>query len=437
MSIEKISSRVLFVSGELIAGDLALRLKAEGCEVKLFVDHPEQKGCLEGFVERVNDWRQELEWVGKNGLIVFDDVGYGQDQDDLRKAGYRVVGGSAGGDRLEKDRRFAQELLAQGGMLTVPIFDFATPQEAMEFVKENPRAWVVKQNAHQSSLLYVGVLSDGRDALSILETYAKNGVKKITLQEKIEGIEVSINRYFNGTDWVGPSEITIEHKSLFNDNIGPKTGEMGNLMWYDDGEGRFFEETIEKLKPYLRAVDFRGDIDINCFIQEDKVYPIEVTARFGCPITHSQSVMHLSPWHEFLGAVADGKGYNLKHRDGYCIALTLALPPFPYEGILAKEYSSEGLELFFKEPLTIEEMKNIHFEAITKKKSGTMERYFVTHSIGYTLFVTGYGKTVEQAQKNVYALAEKVVIPKIFYRTDIGASFARTDKMRLEQWGWI
>jgi len=437
MSAEKIFPRVLFVSGELIAGDLALRLKMEGCEVRLFVDHPEQKECLEGFIERVSDWRTELEWVGKGGLIVFDDVGYGQDQDDLRKEGYRVVGGSFGGDRLEKDRRFAQELLAESGMSTVPIFDFPSPQEAIAFVKAHPKAWVVKQNAHQSALLYVGVLDDGRDALSILETYAKNGVKKVTLQERIEGIEVSINRYFNGTDWVGPSEITIEHKSLFNDNIGPKTGEMGNLMWYDDSDGRFFNETISKLAPYLREVNFRGDIDINCFIQQDKVYPIEVTARFGCPITHSQSVMHLSPWYEFLGAVADGKGYDLKHQNGYCIALTLALPPFPYEGALKKEYSSEGLELLFRESLTKEEMENIHFEAIAKRKSGIMERYFVTHSIGYTIFVTGFGETVEKAQKTVYSLAHKIVIPKIFYRTDIGSSFVRTDRALLKKWGWI
>lgn len=435
--IETQPKRVLFISGELIAGDLALRLQAEGCEVKLFVDHPEQQQCLNGFVEKTNDWEKELEWVGKEGLIVFDDVGYGSIQDDLRKKGYRVFGGSAGGDRLEQDRRFAQDLLAKLGMSTVPIFTFNTPIEAREFVRTNPKAWVVKQNTHQSALNYVGVLPDGRDALSILEIYEANGVKNVTLQERIEGIEVSINRYFNGKDWVGPSEITIEHKSLFNDNIGPKTGEMGNLMWYDGSDGRFFDETIGKLKPYLQSVDFRGDIDLNCFIKKDKIFPIEVTARLGCPITHSQSVMHLSPWYEFLGAVADGKDYDLKHEEGYCIALTLALPPFPYEGTLAKEYSSEGLELFFKESLTDEEMKNIHFEAIEKRKSATMERYFITHSIGYAIFVTGNGLSVEEAQKNVYSLARKVVIPKVFYRTDIGSAFVRADKTQLEKWGWI
>lgn len=435
--LDQTPPRVLFVSGELIAGDLALRLQSEGCEVKLFVEHLEQKQCLKGFIERVDSWHDQLEWVGKDGLIVFDDVGYGKVQDDLRRAGFRVVGGSEGGDRFEKDRRFGQELLAQCGMRTMPNLDFETPEAAIEYVKAHPKTWVVKQNTHQSALNYVGVLPDGRDSLSVLETYAKNGVRNVTLQERMAGVEVSINRYFNGSDWVGPSEITIEHKSLFNENIGPKTGEMGNLMWYDDSNGKLFDATIGKLKPYLREVDFRGDIDINCFIDKGDIYPIEVTARFGCPITHSQSVMHLSPWYELLGAVADGKDYELRYRGGYCIALTLALPPFPYEGTLASEYSSEGLELLFSKPLTREELKNIHFEAIEKRTDEAGERFFVTHSIGYTVFVTGFGSTVEEAQRNVYSLAKKVIIPKIFYRTDIGDSFRRSDKEALERWGWI
>jgi phosphoribosylamine--glycine ligase len=429
--------RILFISGELIAGDLAYRLKLEGCDVKLFIEHTEQKHCLDGLVEKTDDWKNELDWVGKEGLIVFDDVGYGKIQDDLRKDGYRVVGGSEGGDRLEKSRRFAQEILSNLGMQTVPIVDFSTPREAIDYVQNHPGKWVVKQNNHQSALNYVGELEDGRDVLSILETYERNGVRDITLQERIEGIEVSINRYFNGSDWVGPSEITIEHKSLFNDNLGPKTGEMGNLMWYDDANGRLFEETIARLKPYLQKVDFRGDIDINSFISEKGVFPIEVTSRFGCPITHSQSAMHISPWHELLGAVADGKPYDLKHRDGYCIALTMALPPFPYEGTLAKEYLSEGLEIFFKGVLTEEEKRNIHYEAVALMHENGIERYVVSHSIGYTMFVTGFGNDVSDAQREARSLAEKIVIPKIFYRTDIGTSFMSTDRKKLRDLGWI
>ena len=435
--VNKLNKRVLFVSGELIVGGIALKLKGEGCDVKLYIENPKQKKCLDGFVEKTKNWKKELDWVGKDGLIIFDDVGYGTEQDSLRKSGYSVVGGSEGGDRLEQDRSFGQKVLAGVGMQKVPTYNFTTCAEAIQFIESHPNAWVLKQNAHQSALTYVGVMDDGKDVIGLLRNYESKGVKNISLQEKINGIEVSINRYFNGHDWVGPSEITIEHKSLFNDNIGPKTGEMGNLMWYDDNEGRFFQETLARLKPFLKENDFRGDIDINCLIDKDRVFPIEITSRFGCPITYSQSVMHLSPWYEFLSAVAQGRDYKLKHRNGYCIALTLALPPFPYEGSIASEYLSNGLEIFYKEKLSDKETKNLHFESVIKKCYDKLERFFVSKSIGYLMFVTGYGKSVQQARKNVYSLTEKIIVPRVFYRTDIGMSFINSDAKILKEWKWI
>ncbi|MDO8565702.1 MAG: hypothetical protein Q7S04_00760 [Candidatus Moranbacteria bacterium] len=429
--------KILFVSGELIAGDVAYRLKKEGCEVKLFIEHPNLQHGLDGFIEKTSDWRKELSWVGKEGLIVFDDVGYGKEQDELRKAGYRVVGGSESGDKLELNREYGQWVLAQHGMNIIPTFNFHDVSDAIKFVSDRGGVWVVKQNSHQSALNYVGALEDGRDVINVLEIYRRNGIKNITLQEKIYGIEMSINRYFNGREWVGPSEITIEHKSLFNDNLGPKTGEMGNLMWYDDSEGKFFKETLDKLKPFLQETNFRGDIDINCFIKEDKVFPIEATSRFGCPITHSQSVMHISPWREFLEAVADGKDFTLEHKNGYCIALTIAVPPYPYEGSLDKAYSPEGLEIFFKDDCIEKEREHFHFEGAIKRIEGEKKRYFVCRSLGCVLYVTGYGKSVEEAREAVYARAKKVIIPKVFYRTDIGMPFINSDQEVLKKWGWI
>lgn len=429
--------RVLFVSGELIAGDVAYRLKEEGCEVKLFVAHPSLQQGLDGFIEKTFDWRKELSWVGKDGLIVFDDVGYGKEQDQLRKDGYRVVGGSEGGDKLELNREYGQWVLAQHGMTIVPTFNFQNAAEAIKFVSTRSGMWVVKQNNHQSDLNYVGALADGSDVINVLELYERSGIKNITLQEKINGIEVSINRYFNGADWVGPSEITIEHKSLFNDDLGPKTGEMGNLMWYDEGDGKFFKETLNKLTPYLRETNFRGDIDINCFIKEDSVIPIEVTSRFGCPITHSQSVMHISPWHEFLGAIADGKNYDLKHKNGYCIALSIAIPPFPYDVSLMGTYKSEGLEIFFKDGCIEREKGHFHFEGAVKKNNNNQERYFLSRSLGCAMYVTGCGEDVAAARDAVYSRAKKIVIPKMFYRTDIGVSFMNSDRETLKKWGWI
>jgi len=104
-----IKKRVLFISGELIAADLAYTLKKEGCEVRLFIDNKSDKDSFDGMVEKTTNWEDDLGWVGKDGLIIFDDVGYGNIQDKLRSEGYLVIGGSSDGDKLELDREYAQD----------------------------------------------------------------------------------------------------------------------------------------------------------------------------------------------------------------------------------------------------------------------------------------------------------------------------------------
>lgn len=430
---------VLFISGELIAADLCLRLKDEGCNVKLYIEDESRKDCLEGMVEKTDDWKKELNWVGKDGLIIFDDVGYGQEQDELRAEGYNVVGGSLGGDKLEKEREFAQVVFSSHGMTALKTLNFHDVNKAIKFIKKNKDAWVVKQNSHFSSLTYIGTMEDGSDAISILESYRrlKENIGTISLQKKVSGIEVAVARYFNGNDWIGPIEFNIEHKRLFNSDIGPMTGEMGTVIWYsDDNNIRLFQQTLEKIKPYLKKVNFKGDIDINCIVDREKAYPLEATARFGCPSTQLQAQIHLSPWKEFLMAIAKGENHDLKYKKGYGIVVSICVPPFPYKGISAKYYS-KGANIFFKEELTEEEKNCLHFEEVILKEIDGKKQYVVAGSNGFILYVTGFGATVEEARKKTYNLIDKIIIPKMFYRTDIGEKFIRKDKKKLEEWGWI
>lgn len=430
---------VLFVSGELIVGDLALQLQREGNAVRMFVDCPTQKECLNGFVPKTSNWEAELDWVSKEGLIVFDDVGYGETQDRLRREGYRVVGGSAGGDRLELDRTFAQEVFADCGMQVEPTYTFAEAGEALAFISQQGGAWVVKQNDHQSHLNYVGVMDDGSDVRGVLASYQRLGISKLSVQRRLHGVEIGVGRYFNGRDWVGPIEINQEHKSLLNGELGPKTGEMGTLMWYS-GSSRLFDATLSRLRDHLCEADFRGDIAINCFVDGDTIYPIEATARFGCPSTYLQSALHLTPWTELLNAVADGQPCNLEVRDGYAVGLTLAVPPFPYRAEQLAGVSSAGLPMQLRGRLTADETHRLHLEgvALIKGEGGENNEHMVlTSSLGYAAFVTGTGTTVEAAQQAAYALVRKVVIPKLMYRTDIGERFLNGDAMQLREFGWI
>ena len=249
-------------------------------------------------------------------------------------------------------------------------------------------------------------------------------------------MEVGVARYFNGRDWVGPIELNLEHKGLMNLDLGPKTSEMGTLIWYVHTR-RLFDATLGRLQSYLRQVDYRGVIDINCFVDGDAVYPIEATARFGCTSTHVQTALNRTRWTELLCAVADGRPYDLKMRDGYGIGLTLAVPPFPYGSEQQAGVSSVGLPLLLRSPLSDDEARRLHLEGVARVQDADGERTVLTRSLGYAVFVTGTGLSVEDAQHAAYALAQKIVIPKVMYRTDIGERFLAGDRERLMEFGWI
>ena len=56
---------------------------------------------------------------------------------------------------------------------------------------------------------------------------------------------------------------------------------------------------------------------------------------------------------------------------------------------------------------------------------------------GELAFVAGVGPTAEEARLQAYALIDSIIVPKMFYRTDIGEKFISEDKKTLHNLGWI
>lgn len=436
MEITK-NMRILFISSsDIIAGHLAYILKQEGNEVKLFIDDEDRKRNFDGMVDKVDDWRQEIDWVGKEGLIVFDDVGYGETQDELRSQGYSVFGGSAEADRLEFDRQYAQVVLRNAGLNVLDTLNFDSIASCREFLKSHAGPWVIKQNGHAlKGINFVSSFEDNRDSLSVLDSYERIGgeLEDITLQRKAVGVEIGVGRYFNGNDWVGPIEINIEHKRMFPGDLGPSTTEMGTIAWYDDNENnRLFRETLAKLKPVLAEIRYKGDFEINCIVNESGIYPLEITPRFGSPIVYVHFQIHQSPWGEFLKAIADGKSYDLKWRKGYGIVVLLAVPPFPYVKKL-DTISLEGAGVFF-DGVTDEDSGHIYYEGIARRPSGDL---YLSDGQGYVLYSTALADDLEKSKEQAYRIIEKIRVPKSFYRNDIGDKFIEIDCHVLRKLGYI
>ena len=431
--------KILFVSKNLIGGDIARKLHNEGHELKLFIDDLKSKKSLDGMVPKTENWELELDWVKEDGLIVFDDIGYGETQDYLRKQGFNVFGGSAEAEKLEINREYGQEMFRSHGILTTKLFDFPSPSEALKFVSKNGGCWVIKQNDHISKdITYIGNTESGEDVISVLQNYITDPMiskHPVTLHQFIDGIEIGVGRYFNGKKWIGPTEINFEHKRFFPGDIGPLTSEMGTLAWYEDKDNFLFNTILSPFEDFLRSTDFRGDFEINCIANEKGVFAIEATTRFGTPIIHLQQEIHISSWADFMLAIAKGEDFELKYNKGYGIVILLAVPPFPYtKGVSRTEHAYENIAIYF-DNLTEEEKSHLHFEDVTYGKED--RTYRIAGQDGYVGYITGIGETVEEARAKVCSIAEKVIIPKVMYRNDIGLKFIQENQAKLKKFGYL
>jgi phosphoribosylamine---glycine ligase len=425
---------ILAVSGDFSIGDMCDYFVHEGHNLKIYIEDSSYHKSTHGRFVLVNNWRDQLEWVGKDGLIVFDSTGFGMEQDELRQLGYAVIGGSAEAERCEDDREYGQQVLKDAGLSVLPTHHFTSPENAIDFIHEHPKQWVLKHNGHvEMTATHIGKANDGSDVIETLSKIKKTD-SALILQERVHGIEIGVARYFNGTDWVGPIEYNIEHKRLEDDDKGPTTWEMGTLMWFTRNEStRLFAETLARLKPFLVQAGFRGDVDINCIVNERGVYPLEWTARFGFPALQLQHVLATSSFTDFLHGVAKGEICDFEYADGYGVTVLVAVPPFPYSRPLETDSFKDTL-ITYNEPLTSEEISRIHFEDVYKDTDGNMR---ISSENGFVMHVSGKGSSVEEARLHAYTLIQKITIPKMFYRTDIGLSFTEKNQSLLKQWKWI
>ncbi len=421
----------LFVSIEGLISDTVWEVVKEGHEAKYFIEDLAEKDIADGFVEKTDDWQKDVDWAD---VIIFDDVlGQGKKAQQLRSAGKRVIGGTPYTDKLEDDRAFGQEELRKAGVSIIPYRDFVSCDDAIQFVKENPDRYVIKPSGeiqNVKSILFVGEEEDGKDVIQLLESYKaawKSRLKVFQLQKRMIGVEVAVGAFFNGKEFIYPINVNFEHKKLFPGNIGPSTGEMGTSMFWSS-PNKIFNATLKKMEPKLKEEGYVGYIDINCIVNNNGIYPLEWTARFGYPTISIQQEGMLTPISEFLYCLACGENIKLRTRSGFQIGARIVVPPFPFKDNKTFEVNSKDAVIIFKKP----DKDGVHIEDV-KISNG---EWVVTGTSGVVLIVVGTGQTMKQAQNQLYGRINNILIPNMYYRKDIGDRWFE-DCDKLLNWGYL
>ncbi|HEX2723143.1 MAG TPA: phosphoribosylglycinamide synthetase C domain-containing protein [Gemmatimonadaceae bacterium] len=420
-------------------GDMYLRLIRAGHQVRVFVADESSRDVMNRMLDFTNDWRAELSWIreaGDEGIILFESASAGETQDELRNEGLNVIGGSALGDRLEQERGYAQQVLRDLGLQTAWTREFTTFDDGIAFVTASPGRYVFKLNGANwpSTRNYVGQMQSGADMLALLRVTRDNWdlaeIPSFVLMEHITGVEVGVGAFFNGESFLGTPNLDWEHKRFFPGDLGELTGEMGTIVTYRGGE-RLFDATLAHLAPMLRDSGYVGYINLNTIVNEAGVWPLELTCRFGYPGFAILDSLHAEEWGSIFATLIRRDRQVIETRSGFSAGVVLTVPTFPY----SDGYSDVGCgtPICFTETMTEADRDALHLGEVTTAGDQLM----TAGVIGYIMVVTGVGDTVEEACRTAYETAEKVIIPNVRYRNDIGARLIREDYAAMKSLGWL
>jgi phosphoribosylamine--glycine ligase len=420
--------RILGVTETCDLGSLYMRLVDEGHEVKVTISEPMALGTMAGLVPHAHDWRAELDWARQAldlGVIIFEAVGFGTLQDELRLEGFNVIGGSAFGDRLENERAFALSLLRGPRLKSAPTIEFDIVADALSDLERRPRRCVFKR-CDSAGDTFVGMFDDGRDVAAVISREGLRPGERFILMDHVEGVETGVGAFFNGTRFVRPACLDWEHKRFFPGDMGELTGEMGTVATFT-GADALFEATLLPLEPVFAEAKHVGWVNLNTIVNAEGVWPLEFTCRFGYPGFAVLEPLQAIGWGDLFRLLLGRTQDHFPTHEGFSTAVVLTTPPMP----LSRKEVNAPIGL----PVIIGDIDPQHLHL---GEVGRLQTELITSGLyGWTAVVTGSGETVAQSQQAAYANAAQVSVPNLRYRLDIGDALINGELELLATWGWL
>jgi len=400
--------------------DFGLRCLEEGHQVRQWIrPHGGTPSKIaKGLIDRVPHWDAHMKWAD---IIVLSDNAYEmRGLEKFNDAGFPIFGTNMLGARLELDRAYGMEVMKRGGLKVMPSKEFRTYNEAIEYVKSNPKRYVSKPSGDaDKALSYVS--SSAADMIFMLESWKKKGKNKFNfiLQEFVPGIEVAVG------SWIGPSGFNghicenWEHKKLMPSNYGCNTGEQGTVVKYVK-ESKLFNDTLKKFEEYLCYIGHTGYVDL-AFIIDEKgdPRPLEWTTRPGWPLFNIQMSLHKGSVVQWMCDLLEGKN-TLKVRDKVCTGIVIPIGDYHKTRTTGRDHS--GYPIY-----GLEGDKNLHLCEVMLGKGphmieGEVKEIDCLVTAGdYVAVACGLGDTVCDASKAAYSLVKTIDIPEsINVRDDVG-----------------
>jgi phosphoribosylamine--glycine ligase len=339
--------------------------------------------------------------------------------DLFERRGRPIFGPTHDAAAIEASKAYAKQLMHRAGVRSAAFQTFTEFNPAARFIKDNPRALVVKASGLAGGKGAV-VCESTNEALAtaraMLEdrSFGEAGLE-IVVEERLQGEELSVLAIADGTDVI-PLMPAQDHKRVGEGDTGPNTGGMGayapvliaNKELLERVRTEIFLPTLAAMRDEKRP--FRGLLYAGLMLVEGHPYVIEFNARFGDPETEVVLPLLRSSLLDMMLAVARGESLaNVRADFQRGAALTTVVAAHGYPG-------APRLGDRITVPHWLEDSHDVLlFHAGTRWQDDQL----VT-SGGRVFAVTGLGNTIAEAADRSRRAADAIQFEGKYYRRDIG-----------------
>ncbi len=335
--------------------------------------------------------------------------------DEFVAVGLRIVGPTSAATRLESSKSWSKEFMLRHGIPTPSHASFDDVDGAVAHARECAGPLVVKADGLAAGK-GVSVCSSAAEAEAEIVRMMGAGVRRVVLEERLEGVEASFIALCDGTTAM-PMAASQDHKRAGDADTGPNTGGMGAYSPTPFVDGSVADSiqsgVIERAMAGMReeGMPFCGFMYAGVMIGEGgEISVLEFNARMGDP--ECQAIMARADFdlHAYLDAAARGRLASMEPmrwsaRHAACVVL--ASRGYPGKYPTGEEISGIGAD----------SEDSVVFHAGTRREGGR-----TLTSGGRVLGVTALGDTLEGAVGAAYARAEPISWASRFCRSDIGAA---------------
>ncbi len=338
--------------------------------------------------------------------------------DKLNDVGIETFGPVKKAAIIESSKAFSKELMKKYNIPTAKYEIFSSFTEALQYIKENNMYPIVIKADGLALGKGVIIANNLDEATQALDDIMNNKIfgasgNRVVIEEFLEGPEVSILSFTDGKSIV-PMVSSMDHKRVFDNDMGPNTGGMGTVSpnpYYTDDIAK---ECMEKIfLPTIAAMNnedrtFKGCLYFGLMLTADGPKVIEYNCRFGDPETQVVLPRLKTDIMEIFEAINNEtlSDINIEWSDkaAACVVLSSGGYPTKYE----KGYEIKGLQDGQLDGVTV-------FHAGSAIKGNNL----VTNG-GRILGVTALADTLEEALEKCYKAIDKINFKDKHYRHDIG-----------------